>query len=139
MALRRQATGLHQPRQHGRAHRHTAQQAPRSKHRNPLVGTAFVHTVVDDYSRVAYAEIRADEKTDTAIDVLRRAVTWFAQRGITVERVLSDNGSAYRSHAWRDAGAELGVTHKLRPGRQRSPRPDRGRGTDRSGSWVVRN
>ena len=86
--------------------------AARSKHRGPLLGTAYVHTVVDDCSRVAYAEICGDEKADTAIGVLQRAVAWFADRGVTVERVLSDNGSAYKSHARRDACADLGVAHK---------------------------
>ena len=85
---------------------------PRSKHRGPLLGTAFVHTVIDDHSRVAYAEICADEKAVTAIGVLQRATAWFAERGVKVERVLSDNGSAYRSHAWRDACAALAITHK---------------------------
>jgi len=78
----------------------------------PLLGTAYVHTVIDDHSRVAYAEIHADEKAATAVAVLRRAVSWFAARGVKVERVLSDNGSAYKSHAWRDACAELGITAK---------------------------
>ena len=90
--------------------------ATRTKSRNdryePRLGTAFVHTVLDDHSRVAYAEIHADEKAQTAIGVLRRAVTWFADRGVTVERVLSDNGSAYKSYAWRDACTELGITAK---------------------------
>lgn len=80
--------------------------------RGPLVGTAFVHTVIDDHSRLAYAELCADEKATTAIEVLHRAVTWFADHGVVVERVLSDNGSCYRSHAWRDACADLGITHK---------------------------
>ena len=84
----------------------------RGKHYRPLIGTAFVHTVVDDHSRVAYVEICADEKAETAIGVLQRAVAWFAERGVTVERVLSDNGSCYRSYAWRDACAELGIKHK---------------------------
>ena len=79
---------------------------------DPQIGTAFVHTVIDDHSRVAYAEIRDNEKAATAIDVLRHAVAWFTARGVTVERVLSDNGSAYKSHAWRDACAELGITAK---------------------------
>jgi transposase InsO family protein len=85
---------------------------PRNRHHNPKLGTAFVHTVIDDHSRVAYAEIHDDETAATAIGVLRRATAWFAARGITVERVLSDNGSAYRSHAWREACAELGITPK---------------------------
>ncbi len=79
------------------------------------MGTAFVHTVIDDHSRVAYAEIRDDENAATAIDVLRSAVAWFAARGVTVERVLSDNGSAYKSHAWRDACTELGITPEEDP------------------------
>ncbi len=85
---------------------------PRSRRRAPLMGTAFVHTVIDDHSRVAYAEICSDEKAATAIGVLQRATAWFTDHGVTVERVLSDNGSAYRSHAWRDACADLGITHK---------------------------
>ena len=76
------------------------------------MGTAFVHTVIDDHSRVAYAEIHDDETNATAAGVLRRAVAWFAARGVTVERVLSDNGSCYQSHLWRDTCAELGITHK---------------------------
>jgi transposase InsO family protein len=80
--------------------------------RGPLIGTAFVHTVIDDHSRLAYAEICTDEKAVTAIAVLHRAAAWFADHGVTVERVLSDNGSAYRSHAWREACAELGITPK---------------------------
>jgi len=75
-----------------------------------------VHTVIDDHSRVAYAEICANETADTAIGVLRRAVAWFAERGVTVERVLSDNGSAYKSHDWAKACAALGITvKKTRP------------------------
>ena len=84
-----------------------------------ITGTAFVHTVIDDHSRVAYAEIHDDETAATAIAVLRRAVGWFAARGVTVERVLSDNGSAYRSFAWRDACAELSI----HPKRTRPYRP----------------
>ena len=90
--------------------------AARSATRGPLVGRGFVHTVIDDYSRVAYAEIHADEKAATAIDVLRRAVAWFADRGVVVERVLSDNGSCYRSHAWREACTGLSIKHqRIRP------------------------
>jgi transposase InsO family protein len=79
---------------------------------DPKVGTAFVHTVLDDHSRVAYAEIHDDETAATAVAVLRNAVEWFAARGVTTHRVLSDNGSCYRSHLWRDTCAELGITHK---------------------------
>lgn len=78
----------------------------------PRIGTAYLHTVIDDHSWVAYAEICADEKTTTAIAVLRRAVAWFAAHDVTVERVLSDNGSCYRSYAWRETCADLAITHK---------------------------
>jgi transposase len=78
----------------------------------PRTGKAFLHTVIDDHSRVAYVEIHADEKAVTAVAALHRAVAWFVERGVRVERVLSDNGACYRSHAWRDACTELGITHK---------------------------
>lgn len=57
--------------------------------------------------------MHADERKETAIGVLHRAVAWFADRGVTVERVLSDNGSAYRSAAWSQACTELGITPRL--------------------------
>jgi transposase InsO family protein len=84
----------------------------RGKESRPLIGTAFVHTVIDDHSRLAYAEICTDERAATAVGVLQRAVAWFAEHGVTVERVLSDNGSCYRSFVWRDACADLGIIHK---------------------------
>jgi transposase InsO family protein len=99
-------------RQQGHRNRAATPGKPRSIHHGPKIGTAFVHTVIDDHSRVAYAEVHDDETAATAITVLRRAVAWFTARGVTVQRVLSDNGSAYRSHAWRDACAELGITPK---------------------------
>ena len=86
--------------------------APRSKWRDPLIGTCYLHTVIDDYSRVAYVETHDDETAATAAAVLERAVAWFAARGVTVERVLTDNGGCYRSHLWRDTCAELGIVHK---------------------------
>ena len=96
----------------GERHRSATPGKARSKHHNPLIGTAFVHTVLDDHSRVAYAEIHDDETAATAIAVLQRAVAWFALRGVTTRRVLSDNGSCYRSHAWRQACADLGIVPK---------------------------
>lgn len=90
----------------------TALRTGRTAKGHPNIGTAYLHTVVDDHSRVAYVEICSDEKTQTAIGVLQRAVAWFADRGVTVERVLSDNGSCYRSYAWRDACNGLGIKHK---------------------------
>ena len=96
----------------GAKHRQQTPGKPRSKHRQELMQHAFVHTVVDDHSRVAYAEIHDDETAQTAAAVLRRAVFWFAARGVTVQRVLTDNGSCYRSHLWRQQCHDLDVTHK---------------------------
>ncbi len=96
----------------GEKHRIGTPGKARSAHYNPKMGTAFVHTVIDDYSRVVYAEIHDDETATTAVAVLARATSWFASRGIRIERVLSDNGSCYRSNAWRQACHELGITPK---------------------------
>jgi transposase InsO family protein len=102
-------------RQQGEKNRIVTPTMVRGKNRRPKVGKAFVHTVIDDHSRVAYAEIHTDEKSETAVAVLKRAVSWFAVRGIQVERVLSDNGGAYRSHLWLTC-SELGITvKKTRP------------------------
>ncbi len=104
-------------RQQGDQNRAATPGKPRNDHHNPKMGHAFVHTVIDDYSRVAYAEVHDDETAPTAVAVLRRAVAWFAERGVTVERVLSDNGSAYRSNLWHQVCLEeLGITvKKTRP------------------------
>jgi hypothetical protein len=68
-----------------------------------LLGTAgwefvHVHVCVDDATRLAYVELLADERGETAAGFLRRAAAWFEGMGVTVERVMSDNGSCYRSH-----------------------------------------
>lgn len=96
----------------GNRHRSATPDKARNPHGGKKMGTAYVHTVLDDHSRVAYAEVHDDEKAATAVAVLTRATAWFAERGITVARVLSDNGSAYRSYAWRDACHALGITPK---------------------------
>jgi len=103
-------------RQRGKQNRVMTPEKPRSSNHTPLIGTAYVHTVIDDHSRVAYAEIHDDETAATAVGVLRRAVSWFALRGVTVERVLSDNGSAYKSNLWRDTCRDLNIkAKKTRP------------------------
>jgi Integrase core domain len=123
----------------GRRHRAATPGKPRNAHRNPKMGTAFVHTVLDDHSRVAYAEIHDDETAATAAAVLRRAVAWSATRNVTVTRVLSDNGSAYRSHLWRNTCTELGIT----PKRTRPYRPQTNGGIERfhrtlADGWAFR-
>ena len=84
----------------------------RNRWHNPLSGHAFVHTVIDDHSRIAYAEVHDDETALTATGVLARAVAWYSSRGVTVERVLSDNGSAYKSRLWQTVCDQLGITPK---------------------------
>jgi transposase InsO family protein len=111
----------------------------RSQLRDPHIGTAFIHTVLDDHSRVAYSEIHADETRETAVSVLRRAAAWFAARGVRIERVLSDNGSCYRSKLWAAACAELGIT----PKRTRPYRPQTNGKIERfhrtlAGEWAYR-
>ena len=96
----------------GTRNRHAMSGVHRNSLHQPRLGIGYLHTVVDDHSRVAYVEMHADERSETAIGVLRRATAWFQDRGVTVERVLSDNGACYRSHAWRDACQDLRVQHK---------------------------
>ena len=79
-------------------------------------GYTHIHTAIDAYSRLAYSEIAGDETAANCVAFLDRAVAWFAAQGITIERILTDNGIGYRSHAWRDRCAELGIVHtRTRP------------------------
>ncbi len=79
-------------------------------------GWEFVHVCIDDYSRVAYAEVLPDERKESAVAFLRRAVRWFRQFGITIKRVLTDNGSCYKSKLWHKVcdGLDIAVK-KTRP------------------------
>ena len=80
------------------------------------IGWEYVHIAIDDYSRLAYAEVLLDERGGTAAGFLRRAVAFFARYGIKVERVISDNGSAYRSAVHAVACRRLGIKHlRTRP------------------------
>ena len=80
--------------------------------RNRGVGYGFLHNSVDDHTRLAYSEIHADERRETAAGFWRRAQVWFAATGIPVQQVMTDNGSCYRSHVFRDALAAAGVAHR---------------------------
>ena len=75
-----------------------------------------IHTAIDAYSRLAYSEFAGTENAINCTAFLQRAADWFAHRGITIERILTDNGTGYRSLAWRDRCAELGIVHtRTRP------------------------
>lgn len=77
-------------------------------------GYDYVHIVIDDHSRVAYAEVHDDEKGITAAGVLARAIAFYARLGVTIERVISDNAFAYRhSAAFHAVLDEHGITQKF--------------------------
>ena len=84
-------------------------------------GWDYCHVAVDDTSRLAYVEILDDEKGDTCVGFLRRAIAWFAAQGVVVQRVMTDNGTGYRSNIHAEAIAELGIKHlRTRPYRPRT-------------------
>jgi transposase InsO family protein len=84
--------------------------------RRGTVGYEYVHIAVDDYSRLAYAEVLLDQRASTAAGFLRRAVAFYRRYGIQVECVLTDNGSAYRAAVHAIACRHLGLRHlRTRP------------------------
>jgi transposase InsO family protein len=99
-----------------RRQRHNPTRTDLEGKRRHYVGFECVHVCVDDYSRLAYAEVLPDEKTRTAIGFLRRAVAFYRRHGIQVERLLTDNGSAYVSALHARACRRLGIRHiRTRP------------------------
>jgi transposase InsO family protein len=87
-----------------------------SGRRRNSVGWEYVHVAIDDYSRLAYAEVLLDEKASTAAAFLRRAVTYYRRYGIEIEQVITDNGSAYRGVVHALACRQLGIRHlRTRP------------------------
>ena len=84
-------------------------------------GWEFVHVAIDDTSRLAYLEILPNETGPTCAEFLERAITWFADHGISVQRVMTDNGPGYRSNAHAAVIARCGVKHlRTRPYRPRT-------------------
>ena len=93
----------------------------KARRRGAPKGWEFVHVCVDDATRLAYVEVLADEKATTAVGFLRRAVAFYARHGITVERVMSDNGACYRSTIHAFACRSMGLRHlRTRPYRPRT-------------------
>jgi transposase InsO family protein len=103
---------------HGRAdgnrhrHAHRDPDRPRTRPNRPNLGYHYLHNAVDDHSRLAYTEILPDETRESATAFWQRAYAFFSTAGITVKQVLTDNGSCYRSHLWRDTLTQAGITHK---------------------------
>ncbi|WP_035856099.1 IS481 family transposase [Cryptosporangium arvum] len=82
------------------------------KNCHPVIGYAYLHTAIDDHSRLAYTEILTDERKETATGFWTRALAYFTSCGITVARVLTDNGSCYKSRLWADTLTHAGIAHK---------------------------
>jgi transposase InsO family protein len=74
-------------------------------------GWEYVHVCIDDASRIAFSQVMPDEKKQSAIACLKGAVAYYASLGVTVTRVMTDNGSCYRAHAFRDTCKALGLKH----------------------------
>jgi transposase InsO family protein/transposase-like protein len=106
--------------------------------RRRTVGWEYVHVAIDDCTRLAYAEVLTDEKAVTVIGFLRRAVAFYARHGITVQRLLTDNGPGYRSTIHAIACKALGIRHL----RTRPYRPQTNGKAERfirtiSGGWAY--
>ena len=90
-------------------HRITGDRTGQSNSRG--VGWEFVHVCIDDHSRVAFSTIQPDEKADSAVAFLKAAVAYYESLGVTVTRVMTDNGSCYKAFAFRDACRDLAIKH----------------------------
>ena len=87
----------------------------RTENQTRRAGYGFIHSALDDHSRLAYSEILGDEKKGTAVAFWLRARDWFAEHGVEVREVLTDNGSCYRSFDFRDALGKHVKHRRTRP------------------------
>jgi transposase InsO family protein len=94
-------------------HRITGERTGQSNQRQngTAPGWEYVHVAIDDHSRVAFSQIHPDEKKASAVAHLKAAVAYYRRLGVTVTRVMTDNGGCYKSYAFRDACAALGIRH----------------------------
>jgi transposase InsO family protein len=81
-------------------------------HRNRRIGWQHLHVAIDDHSRLAYAELLAGRDADSCARFLSRAVAWYAEQGVNVERVLTDNAKAYHARAWHEGMRQLGIQRR---------------------------
>ena len=81
-------------------------------HRNRRVGWQHLHVAIDDHSRLAYAELLAGQDAESCVRFLERALTWYREQGVVVERVLTDNAKAYHSRAWLETTGRLGIERR---------------------------
>jgi transposase InsO family protein len=94
----------------GIGHRITGDRTRQSNKRG--TGWEYLHVAIDDASRLAYSELLPSERKESAVAFTRRAIAWFDRHGVTIERLMSDNGAAYKSFAFRDLLADHGIIHK---------------------------
>jgi len=86
-----------------------------------ITGSEYLHVIIDDYSRLAYAEVLTTLTARDAAGFLRRAIDWYASRGIAIKAVMTDNGSAYISDLYKRTLRELGLRHlRIKPRRPRT-------------------
>ena len=96
----------------GQGRRNARATTSQRRNNRAVIGWSYLHTALDDHSRLAYTEILPDEKKDTTVAFWARAQAFFTTAGIPIRRVLTDNGAAYRSQPWRDTLTAAGITHK---------------------------
>jgi len=99
-------------RQRGKVHRGPYERHVSTYRHVHTLGYDYLHIAVDDRSRIVYAEVLKDERRDTAAEFMGRALSWFKELGIDVERVMTDNGACYRSKAFNGVLDAAGVVHK---------------------------
>jgi transposase InsO family protein len=110
----------------GIGHRITGSRASQTRtrsqgRRSGIAGWEYLHVIIDDHSRLAYAEVLAGLRGPDAAGFLRRAIAWYAARGVPVRAVMSDNGAAYVSHLYAQTLHELGLRHlRIKPNRPRT-------------------
>jgi transposase InsO family protein len=92
----------------GIGHRITGERAVRSRG----IGWEYLHVAIDDASRLAFTAIMPDERKESAVAFLEKALAWFSAHGVTAQRVMTDNGSAYKSRLFASAIADHGLCHK---------------------------
>jgi len=98
----------------GIGHRITGDRSDQSRKRGVgrRLGWEYLHVAIDDRSRLAFTQLLASERKEDAAAFLNSSLAWFRSHGLTVERVMTDNGGAYRSHTFQDALLKAGVKHK---------------------------
>ena len=102
----------------GIGHRITGDRRGQSRRRarGQGLGWEFAHVCIDDASRIAFAQVLPDEKKESAVAFLKAAVAYYQSLGVTIARVMTDNGSCYKAVAFRDACRDLGLRHiRTRP------------------------